>query len=375
MSIRHLLLANLTTFLFLLLGACDDASQSSAPPDTDPVGVVRLMLKDSVRRNWSDTDARPLTTLIWYPAAAGTEMEEIAIPRSKPVFVGGYAARDAELEEAQGKYPLIVLSHGTGGAAMQMMWLGRELASQGFIAVAVDHHGNTAAEDAFDPRGFRMVWERPQDLSAVLDQLLVDPRWGPKIDVARIGAAGFSLGGYTVTALVGGQIDFDQFAAFCAGANRDATCDEQGEYTDAGREFELMLQNDPELLVEMADHRKLYLDDRVRAVVAIAPALGQAFTAASLARVNVPYLTIAGTADPIAPAATNAEFLAAQIPGARLSLLEGGTHYVFLNRCSKRGKRYVPVCDDPSSVSRSDVHQTVAAETEQFFRASFEKTN
>ena len=86
-------------------------------------------------------------------------MEEIGIPPARPVFIGGFAARGAEFATKSQKYPLILMSHGTGGASMQMMWLGRELAAGGYIVAAVDHHGNTAAEDKFDPRGFRMPWE------------------------------------------------------------------------------------------------------------------------------------------------------------------------------------------------------------------------
>ena len=36
------------------------------------------------------------------------------------------------------------------------------------------------------------------DVSAVLTALLESPSWGPRIDPGRIGAAGFSLGGYTM---------------------------------------------------------------------------------------------------------------------------------------------------------------------------------
>jgi len=220
-----------------------------------------------------------------------------------------------------------------------------------------------------------MVWERPRDLTAVLDQLLVDPKWGARIDASRIGAAGFSLGGYTVTALAGGRLDFDQFEVFCASANRDATCDEQSEYPDAGKEFQRLVDNDPVLQARMAEQRESYLDPRVRAVVAIAPALGHAFTSASLAGITTSYLTIAGAADKVAPPSTNAEHIAGQIPGAELRLLEGGSHYVFLNRCNKRGKRYVPVCEDPQTISRGDIHDTAVAEVQRFFGSSFENAN
>ena len=57
------------------------------------------------------------------------------------------------------------------------------MAANGYIVAAVDHHGNTAAEEKFDPRGFRMPWERAKDLSTVIDLLLADPQWGPQIDI------------------------------------------------------------------------------------------------------------------------------------------------------------------------------------------------
>ncbi|MEP1229973.1 MAG: peptidase, partial [Litorimonas sp.] len=65
-------------------------------------------------------------------------MEEIGIPPKRPVFIGGYAARKATLSETSETYPLIIMSHGTGGAGMQMMWLCRELAAQGYIVAAID---------------------------------------------------------------------------------------------------------------------------------------------------------------------------------------------------------------------------------------------
>lgn len=354
-------------FALIALAACENSSSS---PDTAPVGLARLILEDPVRQNWDGTNARPLVTSIWYPATDVAQMAEIGIPPERPVFIGGYAARNAELSSAQNIYPLIVMSHGTGGAAMQMMWLGRELAAEGYIVAAVDHHGNSAAEEMFDSRGFRMPWERARDISVVLDLLLADPQWGPRIDASRIGAAGFSLGGYTVTALAGGRIDFDQFEAFCAGTDRDATCDPQSEYPEAGEKFEMMLQSDPVLRARMTEHRASYRDDRIRTIVAMAPALGQAFTDESLANIHVSYLAIAGSADDVAPPSTNAEPLVQRISGARLHLLPGAGHYVFLNRCNQRGKRFVPVCKDAPGISRTDIHQDTVAQTLKFFQAS-----
>ena len=53
-------------------------------------------------------------------------------------------------------------------------------------------------------QGFTLGWERAVDLSKVLDGMLADPEFGPRIDPHRVGAAGFSYGGYTVLELAGG---------------------------------------------------------------------------------------------------------------------------------------------------------------------------
>jgi len=98
----------------------------------------------------------------------------------------------------------VLLSHGTGGSAVQMAWLGMELARHGYIAVAVNHPGNNATEP-YTAEGFALWWERATDLSEVLDGMLADATFGARIDARRVGAAGFSMGGYTVLELAGAR--------------------------------------------------------------------------------------------------------------------------------------------------------------------------
>ena len=358
------------TLLFICLfifGACTPKINAA---DGTPVGLIRLQLEDPVRLDWDEVKARPLITSLWYPAVEGSQMEEIGIPPARPVFIGGFAARGAEFATKSQKYPLILMSHGTGGASMQMMWLGRELAAEGYIVAAVDHHGNTAAEDKFDPRGFRMPWERAKDLSTVLDLLLADPNWGPRIDVNNIGVAGFSLGGYTVTALAGGRLDFDQFEAFCQNSRKDKTCEEQSEFPEADKKFDEMLKANPELAKRMSEHRSDFSDDRIKAVVALAPALSQALTEESLKDIAVPYFIIVGDMDQTAPPATNADRHAAHIAASRIHYLPDSGHYVFLNRCNRRGKRFVPVCKEPGGTPRALAHKQIVSFVTDFFDES-----
>jgi predicted dienelactone hydrolase len=120
-----------------------------------------------------------LLTTIWYPAAASAREQPLRIGRPHdPQFDAGRAAH-------------------------------------GYIAAAVNHPGNNALAPYTVP-GFVLWWLRARDLSAVLDHLLADPEFGPRIDPRRIGAAGFSLGGYTRIELAGGTSHPQAVLAACA---------------------------------------------------------------------------------------------------------------------------------------------------------------
>src|SRR6266478_2508264 len=120
------------------------------------VGMVTRNFTDEKRKNWQGTAPRPLKTAIWYPAAAATVQTETLFggPSETQLFTSITVADGAELSPTSEKYPLVLLSHGTGGSAVMMMWLGYYLAERGYIVAAVNHHGNTAAEKKPAAQGF-----------------------------------------------------------------------------------------------------------------------------------------------------------------------------------------------------------------------------
>lgn len=199
----------------LLLAAC-----SEEPDRIHPVGRSFESFVDNERQAWFGAGSRPLRTTIWYPAVAGSRESEWQVG----VFRAGWTAPDSDMMDRPEQMPLVVLSHGTGGAAAQLSWLAEHLASNGYLVAAVNHHGNTAAEGAYAPEGFMLWWERALDVSDVIDKLLGDPRLGPRIDTSRIGVAGFSLGGYTVLATAGARINRDQWKRYCSDKPADPTC-------------------------------------------------------------------------------------------------------------------------------------------------------
>lgn len=351
----------------LLIAACGGGTITKPPSDDAVVGMAHRDYADADRLSWNRRSARPLVTTIWYPAVATAKMAEIAFPSENPVFVGGWAAQGAALAEG-GKRPLVVLSHGTGGSALQMMWLGRRLAADGFIVAAVDHHGNTAAEASYDARGFMMPWQRASDITSMIDNLLSDPQFGPAIDETKIFGAGYSIGGYTMAALAGGLTSLGQFEKFCAGKDPDATCEPQAEFPYAADQFETMLQEEPSMRVALAEHKLSFKDSRIKSFVLIAPALAQAITDDSLLKISAPVLVIAGDADAVAPVETNASRFAKKIRTSQYQLIAGAQHYSFLDACSPKKSKRVAVCTDLPGFSRPAAHDEVATLAARFFR-------
>jgi len=340
-----------------------------AKPAPSLAGMITRQFVDDGRTAWRSTDPRPLRTAIWYPIDEAPQQETIFGGAAEGrIFVPFEVAPGAPISSRAEKYPLVILSHGTGGSAVMLMWLGSHLAANGYIAAAVNHHGNTAAEKEMAPQGFLLYWERARDLSVVVDRMLADPLFGNRIDRGRIGAAGFSLGGYTVIAAAGGRFNQRAFDAFCRSPQRDFTCEPQPELPEAPVRFEALKKTDPVVRESLRRSGDSHRDPRIRAVFAIAPALGGGFTKKELRDVRVPVAIVVGAADAITPSATNAARYAKLIRGAKLTILLGNVgHYAFLHRCTPRGKEVDPICRDGQGVDRTAVQFTVSDMALRFF--------
>jgi len=321
--------------------------------------------------NWRGAKTHQLLTTIWYPAVStAVEQPQFVGASQNPFALAGSAAPDALLTPKPLKFPLILLSHGTGGSALMMAWLGTALASHGYIAVAVNHPGNNALED-YTIQGFSYWWERPRDLSATLDYLLAESTFGPRIDPSRIGAAGFSLGGLTMMEIAGGIVELSRYQDFCNSPKRDGMCIDPPEFPGLLAKITEMSKTDLEFQAGLREAAKSHRDPRVRAVFAIAPALGPGFSPDSLEKITIPTAIVAGLADTNVPPDTSAKFFAAHIPGAKLTLFTGVGHYTFLATCAEAGRRNRPdLCLDPAGVLRDDIHQQTADLALAFFSAN-----
>lgn len=344
-----------------------DAKASEA---TLRVGIQVRDYTDESRRSWDGNKLRPEHTTVWYPTDIQAQVVQLGAQGGAP-FVSDPTIANAPLAPNANGYPLILISHGTGGSALGMQWLAARLALRGFIVAAVDHHGNTGAESRLFPQGFLLWWERPRDLSVVLDRMLADPAFSTRIDRTRIGAAGFSLGGYTVLALSGARLARARFERFCNSIERDFTCGPQPEFPQALELFAELQKSDTVVAQSLSHSGDSYQDARVRAVYAMAPVFGMAFDQRGMSDIRIPVRVVVGAGDTVAPPATNALRYKNLIPGASLNLLnERVGHYDFAPDCTAAGRAEgIRICE--GSEHRGEVHQLVVDDAARFFERAF----
>ena len=366
-SVRFLGAALALSVLMMSPMLSRSAPKDIAGGDSYKVGVAFRSFAPKEAYDWRGARGRSLDVVVWYPVEGGTRDKPLVI-RGLDIFELGMAAQDAPLAAEAARFPLIVISHGTGGSGLSMAWLGEALAAHGYIAAAVNHPGNNAAEP-YTAEGFSIWWERARDLSETINGILADAKFGDRIDPQRIGSAGFSLGGYTMIAIAGGITDVQGFVRFCDSPNAGRNCTSPPEFPSLAEDFRKLVHEHPEALRHSGDS---FRDARVRAVFAMAPGLGPAFTASSLEAISIPVQIVAGESDQNVPVELNAKYFAAKIPRAELHIFPGSVaHYVFLDSCSEAGRKTVPMlCVDAQGVNRDAVHADTVRRALQFFRVT-----
>jgi predicted dienelactone hydrolase len=347
------------SLLGLAIGLC-----LAAAAHAGPVGERHLVTTDPTAALRNADGSAKVRVTVWYPATADAAEQRIDIgPPGHPLFLVGAVAPGAPFADARPR-PVILFSHGFGGTARMMGWFGTALARAGYVVVAVDHPGNNGL-DKMTVAGALLSWDRAQDLAAALAAATADPVIGPHMDLARLGVAGFSAGGFTALVSAGAHVDVARLRAFCAAHPDDGVCAPQKEFVVTQEDARRALAS-PELAPEAAHAGDEHAIAGVRAAFAIAPAIVQALPPEGLARIRVPVAILLGDADPVAPPATNGLVAAKAIPGAVLKVLPGVGHYDFISTCTPDGVAHVPLCAD--KVAQDATHKAAIEMALAFFR-------
>ena len=350
----------------LLSTACRD----SPPERSTRVGYTEREWTDPTRSAWNATTDWPIPAGIWYPAAQeATEAPVVIGPPGLPFLLRGWVARDAAPADSAIGLPLILLSHGTGGSRNDLYWLAERLVQDGFIVAAVTHHGNSIQADDLTAQGFFLFWERAREMTVLLDRILEDEVFGPRIDPARIGAAGLSLGGNTMALLAGGRLDIESYYAYCQGPEaKAADCEPPPESPFTVDDIETLIESNDRIRASIDSADGDWREDRIRAVYAIAPAALAAMPRSGAAGIEIPLRVAVGDQDEMAPLATNAQPLAESAPRAELWVLPGVDHYTFLGPCGWAGELVLgEICAESQQLPRTRTLERVAADASAFF--------
>ncbi|MEE3625336.1 hypothetical protein UCD39_15270 [Nitrospirillum sp. BR 11752] len=325
--------ARLITRALITLALAEPALSSL--PASAAVGFRWLSMPDGA--------AAPVEVAVWYPTDAPAQ----------PTPVGPLTETVALNAPVAGRHlPLVVMSHGNGGTATGHADTAEALAEAGFIVAALTHTGDNVNDHS---RATDLA-NRPRQLSLLITYMTAT--WAEAIDAARVGAFGFSAGGYTVLAAAGGHADLARIGPHCAAHPDFFDC-------------QLIMANVQGGVVPAAARlSERPADARIRAVVATAPAMGFAFTTDGLKAVRVPVQLWRAEDDEILPHPFYAEAVRQALPQPPEShVVPHARHFDFLAPCSAILEKAAPrICESEDGFDRTAFHQRFNRDVVAFFQ-------
>jgi predicted dienelactone hydrolase len=297
-----------------------------------------------------DVPAGPIRGIVWSPCDAPAG--EVRLRDS--VFSG---TKDCPIPP--GKRPLIVISHGRTGWSGGHHDTAAALADAGFIVAAIDHPIDSGRSKTSRIEDIAYLAERPADIKHLIDFMLDASGFAANIDPARVGFFGFSRGGYTGLALVGGRPNDELARAACAGPPTSAPV--SGPSTPGNLCEQIRARGLPHGYVT---------DPRIKAAVLADPAPAFLFGREDLKSVSVPLQLWASEQGGRGASAEATTKIADALPSkTNVNIVRGAAHFVFLAPCSAEAAKSEPeFCADGASFDRTAFHKQFNASLVAFFR-------
>jgi len=252
-------------------------------------------------------------------------------------LVGPYAldvARGAAIEA--GRFPLVLLSHGTGSAPLAYRALAQGLARRGFVVGLPEHPFNHRDDNSWAGTAQNLA-ARPRHLQLAIDALYGNSRFTASLKPDAVGLVGHSMGGYTALALAGGRP---------ASVPRDSP-------NGVGQAIPVPAA-----------------DARVKALVLLAPATPWFAAAGALRNVKVPILLLEAEKDEHA-GRFHGQVVLTGIEDRGLithRIVENAGHFSFLSPFpAARVSPAFPPSQDPPGFDRAGFQEELAAEVAAFF--------
>ncbi len=285
-------------------------------------------------------NGKPLAIGIWYPSQSTPKSMSMGATTMSVAFNGPIEGR---------ALPLVVISHGTGSSLLGHYDTAIALADAGYVVAAVTHTGDNYADQSRSV----FIMDRPKQMSRVIDHMLASWDGRATIDAARIGMFGFSAGGFTTLVSIGGRPDFSRVGPNCRQYPEDFTC-------------RLIAKNG---LPDTAPDSNPAQDQRIKAAVVVAPALGFTFSSERLKNVKIPVQLWRAEEDTILPHPRYAEAVRLALPKEpEYHVAQKAGHFDFLAPCGTALANIAPaICESAAGFDRSAFHQTFNSAVVGFF--------
>ena len=296
---------------------------SSAPAAAGTVGFQRVAVPDS--------DDKPREVGIWYPSDALASPQPLG-PHRQTVAPDGAVAGH--------QLPLVLILHGVQGSFENHYHTALPLAEAGFVVAAIAQS-----------QEIRLV-ERPRHVGRVLDYMLAAWPHHDRLNPARVGIFGYSVGGFTALVAIGGIPDLSRITSYCA------------EYPD--RVCGMLRERNVDTTTPASAWVR---DTRIKAAVVAAPTLGFTLGKEALVPINVPLQLWRAGSDEITPHPRHAEAIYNALPTkSEYIVIPGAGHFAFLTCSAEMAKRAPVVCQDAPDFDRQAFHRAFNVAIVDFFK-------
>ncbi len=306
--------------------------------------------------------------------AAAFQVAEFEAPdaEDKPLWLRVWTPDDfdSRVAVASNRFPVVVISHGTGATLRSHEDSAEILAGAGFVVASVLHTGDNYKDQSYVRLGQHLSG-RPRHVIRAMDFMLARWQSHSRLDPDRVGLFGFSAGGFTTLVLAGGAPDLSRGIKHCRERPTAWDCQYlRKNGIDVGR------------LAGPPPNAWLH-DRRIRAAVVAAPAVAYAFEPDGLRGVTIPIQLWVGGRDEIVGA--DARSVADLLPN-RPELHEevGAGHFSFLAPCGLGLKAMISVlqmldlvedvCADPEGFDRLAFKASFNSSVVQFFKKHLQET-
>lgn len=261
-------------------------------------------------------------SLVAYPAAPGGRS-------------GGDVPWAMDARPQHGRWPIVVLSHGSRGSPHTHRRLAHRLASAGHVVVVPEHPGDNATDASLFGSPSNLP-RRTRLLRSVLHAVVGDDELAAHVDPTRVALIGHSMGAATALAAAGG----------CPRSLASEEVSGQPQQLDVATVAE------------------------TRAVVLLAPATPWFDHPAALVGVAAPVLMLTGELDEVAVPAYHAAVVEQGLRSRDLLTAEtvpGAGHFSFLSPFPpERTGPHIPPSQDPPGFDRSAFGEVLAARVAAF---------